>query len=483
MAAFKFLTKFAPKPLKSKGKNKQQSRPVIVPERSSQQLQLPPGRSIFDVFPNEIIIAIIEHMPLSDKDSFSRCSTLCYRLSFPLRRSLVLTPESIEEFQDGGAYQHLRGLIQSIRFGDTWVKDIRQMPRANDIDETFRDIEIDFDALVTNIRIFTAALKLFPNAQELYISYMATHNCEFNIYTAILSGMVGLPICNSLQRLGFQITRERNVRKLTHYWCATDWVPPQDPSYSDFYAKLSSENQEFLGKEQNNFTIRKTINELVPKFPALAEARIVAHNLPMPMESFGDSRFETTAFYYLPLAFAPKLEKLRIETERCQTQGYQGKGWFDNRIISDTLSQVKDLRIINSHLEKEDIRNIARQFPQLRHLDFQTIERIPLFLTAEDYAPVGKLRELEHARLPWPSPRKSGSIPAEVMKKWVHGMLDGGLDRLQTVELLGSRYSASRYERTNIDLSFSVQRAGEDFLLDMWGATTKAAYADDKGRY
>lgn len=25
----------------------------------------------------------------------------------------------------------------------------------------------------------------------------------------------------------------------THYWCATDWVPPADPSYSDFIARES----------------------------------------------------------------------------------------------------------------------------------------------------------------------------------------------------------------------------------------------------
>ncbi|KAF3142588.1 hypothetical protein TWF594_005477 [Orbilia oligospora] len=486
MTAFKFFTKLAPKSLKSKGKNKQRSNvanPIVVPKISFQQLHLQPGRTIFDVFPNEIIIAIIEHMPVRDKDSFSRCSTLCYKLSFPLRRSLVLTPESIEKFQDGGVCQHLRGLIQCLRFGDTWVKDIRQMPRSNDIDESFRDIEIDFEALVTNIRTYTTALKLFPNAQELYISYMAPHNCEFNIYTSILRGMLGSPICDSLQRLEFQITRERNVRKLTHYWCATDWVPPADPSYSEFYAKLSPENQEFLGKEQNNFTINKVMSEIVPKFPALTEVRIVAHNLPMPMESFSDPRFEKTAFYYLPLSFAPKLEKLRIETEKCQVQGYEGKGWFDNRLLGDVLSRIKDLRVIISHLEGKDIMMLVGKFPHLHHLDLQTIKRIPLFLTTEDYAPFGKLRNLEYVRLPWPSPRRSGSIPAEVMRKWVIGMVDSGLDRLQTVQLLGSRYSASRYERTDIDLQFSVQRTEKSCLLDMWGATSKADYADDKGRY
>ncbi|KAK6536620.1 hypothetical protein TWF281_000847 [Arthrobotrys megalospora] len=483
MAAFKFFTRLTPKSLKTKGKNKQRSHPVAVSENRQTQIQLPPGRSIFDVFPNEIIIAIVEHMPVRDRDSFSRCSSLCYRLSFPLRRSLVLTPESIEKFQDGGVCQHLRGLIQSIRFSDTWVKDIRQMPRANDIDETFRDVEIDFDALVTDIRLSTKALALFPNAQELYISYMAPHNCEFNIYTAILRGMIGLPMCHSLQRLEFQITRERNIRKLTHYWCATDWVPPENPSYQDFYSKLSPENQDFLGKEQNNFTINKVMNEIVPRLPALTEARIVAHNLPTPMEPFGDSMFEKTAFYYLPLIFAPRLDKLRVETERCHGQGYQGKGRFDDRLLGDILPRVKDLRIISSHLEKGDIRNLVGLFPHLRHLDFQTIERLPLFLTIEDYAPIGKLKDLEYVRLPWPCPRRSGSIPAEVMKKWVNGMVDSGLDRLQTVELPGSRYSASRYERTDIDLWFSVQRTEKSCMLDMWGATTKAAYADDKGRY
>lgn len=147
----------------------------------------------------------------------------------------------------------------------------------------------------------------------------------------------------------------------------------------------------------------------------------------MPMESFVDSRFENTAFYYLPLAFTPKFEKLRIGTERRQVQGYEGKGWFGHWLLGVALSRVKDLRIINSHLEKEGIRNLVAQIPQLRHLGFQTIERIPLFLTIEGYAPIGKLRKLEYVRLPWPSPRRSGSIPAEVMKKWVNGMPDSGL--------------------------------------------------------
>ncbi|KAK6521043.1 hypothetical protein TWF506_001276 [Arthrobotrys conoides] len=489
MTAFKFLTRLTPRSLKSKEKDKQRfngANPTVgSPEKSFQQLHLPPGRSIFDVFPNEIIIAIVEHMPVRDKDSFSQCSKLCYEVSFPLRRSLVLTPESIERFQNGGSCQHLRGLIQCLRFGDIWVKDIRQMPRANNIDESFRDIEIDFEALVTNIHISTTALKLFPNAQELYISYMAPRNCEFNIYTAILRGMLGLPICNSLQRLEIQITRERNVRQLTHYnyWSATDWVPPADPSYSEFYAKLSPENQEFLGNEQNNSTINEVMSEITPKFPALTEARIVAHNLPTPMEKFHESRFSQTAFYYLPLMFAPKLEKLRIETERCRGQGYERKGWFDSRLLGEALSRIKDLGVINSQLEEIDILILAGRFPHLRHLDLQTIERIPLPLTVEDYAPLGELKNLEYVKLPWPSPRRSGSIPAEAMRKWVKGMLDRGLDQLQTVELLGSRYNATRYERTDIDLQFSVKRTEKSCLLDMRGATTKAEYADDKGRY
>ncbi|KAK6361537.1 hypothetical protein TWF730_005257 [Orbilia blumenaviensis] len=484
MTAFEFFTKLTPKLLKARVKSKQRSKPTaVLKENYVQQLQLPPEQSIFDILPNEIIITIVEHMQVRDRNSFSRCSTLCYRLSFPLRRSLVLTPDSIEKFQDGGVCQHLRSLIQSIRFGDSWVKDISQMPRANEIDDTFRNIEIDFDSLVTKIRVFTQALKLFPNAQELYISYMAPYNCEFNIYTAILRGMIGQPICNTLQRLEIQITRERNIRKLTHYWCATDWIPPEDPSYMDFYSKLSPANQEFLGKEQNNFTINKAMSEIVPKLPALTEARVVAHNLPMPMESFEASRFEKTAFYYLPLAFAPKFDKLRIETEQCQDQGYQGKGRFDYRCLSDAFAQIKDLKIINSHLEKGDLRSLVRCFPQLRRLDLQTIKRNPVFLTIEDYVLLRKLRNLEYTRLPWSCPRRSGSIPAEVMKKWVNGMVDNGLDRLQTVELLGSKYNASSYERTNIDLCFSVRRAEKSCMLDMCGATTKAEYADDKGRY
>lgn len=80
------------------------------------RLQLPPETSIFDVFPNEIITLIIEHMEDVDRDRFSRCSALCYKLvlSSTTRRTVVLVEDSIKKFQDGGACANFRSGVRYV---------------------------------------------------------------------------------------------------------------------------------------------------------------------------------------------------------------------------------------------------------------------------------------------------------------------------------------------------------------------------------
>ncbi|KAF3238899.1 hypothetical protein TWF192_010179 [Orbilia oligospora] len=77
-----------------------------------------PKKSILNVLPVEITILIARHMTRSARENFSRCSVLCYQICFSLRFSprIILTPDSISLFKDGGVCEPVRRSIRSIRF-------------------------------------------------------------------------------------------------------------------------------------------------------------------------------------------------------------------------------------------------------------------------------------------------------------------------------------------------------------------------------
>ncbi|KAK6532943.1 hypothetical protein TWF281_007113 [Arthrobotrys megalospora] len=442
-----------------------------VPEKSQ-----PPRRTIFDVLPNEIIIAIIEQMMDRDRDRFAQCSILCYKFALLAGKSLVLTPKTVARFQDGGLRAPVRSFVRSVRFEHqgSWVKSIREMPDLGIIADTMNDPKFKFDALITMIRISATALRLFPNIQHLYISYTTPFSCELNIYIAILRSMIGYPICSTLQRLEFQISR--NVRRIYSQCGGLLRAPPEEPSFETFYSKLSAENQEFLGNiERGHDTIITSIDGIVPKLPELTEARILTHNLPMYSDQFSNRVLQKTAFYYIPLMFAPKLERLCLETTGGNAPHYAGKGHIDYQLLGGILPLVKDLRIINGR--RIIIGELADQLMHLRSLHVETVGGSLPYDDEDDwtqsYRSVCKLKNLEYLGLPLPYEDEfDGWAYPETMEGWVRDLLKSGLDRLKMVVLQGCRYtiigsgSAAYAIKHYVIVRFLVERTGVKWKLD-----------------
>lgn len=90
-----------------------------------------------------------------------------------------------------------------------------------------------YDTMFTEIRISTEALSLFPNVQELFISYKAPRDCEFNLYAAILRGMIGHPICDTLQRLEVQVEREGHEYEFPENENCYCWTGPDVLSFEE----------------------------------------------------------------------------------------------------------------------------------------------------------------------------------------------------------------------------------------------------------
>ncbi|KAK6522889.1 hypothetical protein TWF281_002317 [Arthrobotrys megalospora] len=466
----------------------------VVARVRRRRLQLPPGTTIFDIFPNEIIILIIEHMEDVDRDRFSRCSALCFKLvmSSTAHRTLVLTKDSIDQFRDGGACANLRSCIRSLRFEPAkyWSQSINQLSRGEHINQDFLYWRTYYDTMFTKIRISTEALSLFPNVQELFISYKAPRDCEFNLYAAILRGMIGHPICDTLQRLEIQIEREGNEEEFPINHGSYCWTGPDVVSFRQVCEKLWPENKRFLGSDEklDNNTINSSIGDLVPKLPALREMRIVAYDLPTPFNDLTGLRFEETAFYYIPLAFtSSNFKKLCVETEICAQHEYSGrKGRLDPGFLYGVFSQITDLRIVQTSFGEGDIGRLINRFPNLRSLDITRISRAayrhiyPSVEGLENYRKIDKLSDLRYLRLPWPytDRNKRDLIPAKQVKEYVDRLVKEGSDHLETVEFLETKeYGQKKLPFADTNLEFLVERAGERWELDMSKTTTIRDYS------
>ncbi|KAK6496080.1 hypothetical protein TWF481_002104 [Arthrobotrys musiformis] len=418
----------------------------------------PPERSILEVFPNEIMIAILERMEDKDLRNFSQCSVRCHRLSFLGKMDLVLTPESIARFQDGGICADLREFIHSVRFEhpDIWLRNASQIEARSTL-KLYPTYGLSNDALLSKIRTSTKALGLFPNIQELFISYKAPWESQMTVYLAILRGMIGHLFCNTLRRLEIQIM-ERRAYICTGCPAHMRWN--ESLSFND----LSPENEGFIKGQEDHNTADSLIDEFVPWLPALTEARILADHLPMP---YGELANKESALYYTFLARAPNVRKLKLETQNFQRNDRELR--FDVEFLQDIFLQIRDLRITTDHINQRDIAGLVDKFRHLQFLDFQVFEgprRVEL--GTRDYNLFSSFKELEYIRLPWacsPNHDVSQPVPPSALKTWVNDLLNSGLGHLQMVELLRST-SASAYEALRTEgLSFTVERTGKTFKI------------------
>ncbi|KAK6542791.1 hypothetical protein TWF694_006733 [Orbilia ellipsospora] len=376
-----------------------------------------------------------------------------------------------------------------------WASDITKMDTGYNISHRLHKnrlydnsphSEISYtNSLITKIRIATEALRLFPNVQELFISYEAPRDFEFNILIAILRGMIGHSICDTLQRLELQISREGNVEDFLPPGRTFCWEDPVVLSFDEGCSKLSPGNRTFVESETEHRyeIINSSINEIVPKLPRLREMRIVAYDLPLPFHSSHYLQTQETALYYIPLAFAPNLEKLCVETEFCVPHAGAPKGVFESQFLHEIFMRVKDLRIIGNNPEKRDLEILVDRFPHLQYLDFGGSNwvrphEIEPILIADYYGQMGKLTGLRYIKLLWPPPdvKNRDYLSPQEIKLWVEDLLKNGLDQLQTVALVGSWRSWNKAD--SMRLQVSVKRTGNgSYELDILKAENELAIA------
>ncbi|KAK6361536.1 hypothetical protein TWF730_005256 [Orbilia blumenaviensis] len=291
--------------------------------------QLKPRKCIFDVLPLEIIILVAKYMTYTARENFSRCSVLCYQLCFPLRFSpeIILTPDSISLFKDGGICEPVRRSIRSIRFQNPYFLDRKIRKRDHVVN--FTDLpDHSFESFITQIRNFTTFLKYFPNIRELYIYYHVPLACEINVYAAILKSIcsTGRPTRDTLQHLEVQFHKNPApnidgpfasiLRGLVAaIWWLFSWnkstAIPAPVSYQDLCSALSRKNRAFLGEEINT----RELQRFGPKLSSLKTAKIWAHRATTLLDEDTIGIFERARFYSASLATAPKLDKLYVKSE------------------------------------------------------------------------------------------------------------------------------------------------------------------------
>ncbi|KAK6503149.1 hypothetical protein TWF481_008182 [Arthrobotrys musiformis] len=289
-----------------------------------------PRKSILNVLPVEITILIAKYMTHSARDNFSRCSVLCYQLCFQLRLGpeIILTPDSISLFKDGGICEPVRGSVRSIRFLSPYFVDEKIRHKGHVVN--FADLpDYSFEHFITHIRTLTSFLGLFPNIHELYIYYHVPLACEFNVYAAILKRICtsARPTRNTLRHLEIQFHKNSApnidgpfayiLRGLVTaiYWLFS-WnkstASPAPVSYQDLYSALSLENQAFLGKKEIK---EGEVKEFGHKLSSLRTATVWAHRSATLLDEDEMGILERTRFYSASLATAAKLDTLYVRNE------------------------------------------------------------------------------------------------------------------------------------------------------------------------
>ncbi|KAF3227634.1 hypothetical protein TWF106_009148 [Orbilia oligospora] len=466
-------------------------------------MQMDPKKSILNVLPVEITILIARHMTRSARENFSRCSVLCYQICFSLRFSprIILTPDSISLFKDGGVCEPVRRSIRSIRFLSPYFLDTK-IRRQNHI-VNFADLpDYSFEFFITQIRIFISFLSLFPNIHELYIYYHVPLACEFNVYAAILKRicMAGRPTRKTLRRLEIQFHKNSApnidgplayiLRGLVTaiYWLFS-WnkstASPAPMSYQDLYSALSSENRAFLGKEIEEGELK----EFGPKLSSLKTATIWARRSTTLLDEDNIGIFERSRFYTASLATAPELDTLYVKNEvlrdsqdkvdACQIEQL---GEQLGTKFCDEVSLIEYLGITHVRPEiPED--QIATLFDRKHGSDFSYHIDSDISQSSAHSAPARAkgLSDRNGVSHDDKFKKLGRSISPNQLKTVVDGLTGVGSDHLPIIEVEGVRFREGQSDL--VRTSLSVQRTRKEGGLKMKSTIAPAQYVGFRSRY
>ncbi|KAF3274258.1 hypothetical protein TWF970_008009 [Orbilia oligospora] len=433
-------------------------------------------RDPFRFFPAELNILIIKRLRNKDLHNLSRCSKLCYLVCFPRRfdtSTITLTDESIRLFQDGGLCEQYRTAIRSIQFDKPIAgKVLRPLGTDQEISE-----------VITQLRIWTDALNLFPRVQELYVSYKIPPVLENNVYTAAMSAIAAQPFYKDLQCLEFQVNKDAET---------------SDPQrYEDIFTLLLPEDQYFLGEKISDNEVDALIRAKVPELSSLTTARISVDGICTPLISSKTTSWKGSTFYYIPLTRAPNLEDLRVETltvsSKPRPNGPKPNTLknYKERLYSDPghphcfTSLTKLQYTADGIPSKNEIDALPETFPNLEVLEISQLESSRREdgsdISLEDdrdgmhrYDGIGKLKHLVDVTMPWPAYEDAGSLDPRYLSGWIYRWIRDGARNLDVVAFEGTRYVMER--RDEIRVICEVGAA--EVEVDLRGDTTVSRYED-----
>ncbi|EGX43219.1 hypothetical protein AOL_s00215g675 [Orbilia oligospora ATCC 24927] len=252
------------------------------------------------------IIGYISQIPDGDSEtlrSLAHTSKHFYTLCFQERfESIILGPMAIKVFQEGGLVgAQGRKYVRALRFEKPWDTDWKSIKPLSAIwmkPHSKEPMEEYFASICASIEALN--LDLFPNVRKLSISYFLPKCAVNNVFVAALRGIAGSSFLNILEELEIQV-----FDKLAFEF--------SDLSYTEFYEKLSESHQELLISRELYFDrVWLWIKTVMPELPALKVLKIFHSSIASPLDQFETVRFFTTAFFYLLLMLAPRLDELHI---------------------------------------------------------------------------------------------------------------------------------------------------------------------------
>ncbi|KAF3222396.1 hypothetical protein TWF679_005874 [Orbilia oligospora] len=433
-------------------------------------------RDPFRFFPAELNILIIKFLRNKDLHNLSRCSKLCYLLCFPRRfdkSAITLTNGSIGLFQDGGLCEQYRTAIRSIQFGKTIAgKVLRPLGTDQEIAE-----------VITQLRIWTDALNIFPRVQELYVSYKILPVLENNVYTAVMSAIAAQPFYKDLQCLEFQVSKD------------TETGDPR--RYEDIFRSLLPEDRDFLGQKISKNEVDALIRAKLPELSSLTTARISVDGICTPLISSKTTFWEGSTFYYVPLTRAPNLEDLWVETltvsskPRSNDPKPNSLKNYKERLYSDPGHPHHFTSLIKLHYtadgipSKNEIDALPETFPNLEVLEISQLElsrrEDGSDTSLEDdrdgmhrYDGIGKLKHLVDVTMPWPAYEDAGPLSPGYLSGWIYRWIRDEARNLDVVAFEGTRYVVGRRDEIRV-----ICRVGAaEVEVDLRGDTTVSRYED-----
>ncbi|KAK6345804.1 hypothetical protein TWF730_010147 [Orbilia blumenaviensis] len=347
--------------------------------------------------------------------------------------------------------------------------------------------DVDTNGAIDQLR---AALSLFPNLRNISISYRIPSAAENNTYVAIFNELCRRPtICNGLEYLQIEAVKVPEIDPRGCYEQANEL-------YEKLYSKLSAVNQEFLGKKVTNDKVGELLREKLRTqgFPLLKKAKISANCITGVMEDPKSAYMKRSAFYYIPLAFAPQLETLHVETtDSCpifDTYGFTEKDNSKGRSKSDldpdvldVFSRIQDLSLtMYTPPEQKGIQRLVQRFPSLMNLNVRMFNdracdgyehnRFP-------YTAIKKLMNMRNLVLPWPR-SKNGSFASSRLQSAITSWRKAGMTSLERVDFFGKRDKTKAYVTFWSDLHIFYYFVGIRSGMGISGDKKKSDYEDKR---